>query len=1191
MKKSAAKILPLSIIFLFLSGFNIEAQNTNLKTNSEHKSVKDYMNRVMQQQKTQNKNNRQKVVNKGEIPKKYEVNRIAKAAGQEDRKSYFMNGNKISTEVYNYGGIAPGYGLIRGVNNVVWHDIDYVFQFCPIVGASVPDSKDSTKKRIHIISDGLNDYPSYREVSPDGILWQWQPIPGYADPDQAHMASNPAPDEDGDGKPDSWPRSWYNPTLGKYVWPGYLSQDATNAEQEVFWAMDDRDNTEFNYYPFKNDTTRKGIGIQVDGRAFQWSNALAENAVFFVYTITNVSDYDLDSVFFGIYGDPDVGGASPFNDNNLGFFIPPYADDGSVDNIPVYARSLVYFWNTDGTGRGGINTGYIGCKFLESPGNPNDGIDNDGDGIIDERQDDGIDNDHDWNPLTDDVGIDGIPNTFDEGEGDGVPTAGKRLPDGSLDPLYPGEPNFELTDLDEADQIGLTSFNSWVWSEDKISNDESMWNRSIPRNFAQIQTTPADLVFIFGSGYISLKKGETKRISMALLLGRDLDDLLTTSQTVQTIYNQNYRFFKPPISPRLTAVPGDKKVTLYWDSKAEESIDPITGKDFEGYVIYRSTDPNFNDIQMVTDGKGSGFLSEPLKDVNGFEAKWDVDKRDEPFTDKNGNGKYDNGEPFTDWDKNGVWSANLEDPWKGYHPIAYQGRGVHYFLGNNSGLVHSFVDSNKVINGQTYYYAVVAYDHGDSLGIPPTETTKKITVDPITSKLRFDPNTAQVIPGPRSTGYVAPSQPASNIIHKNGIGTGKVDINILNDLTVQEESEYDITFADSLTYEGNRVASKNYSVLRLKPVTEEFLLYGTKFTKLKNSDLSHDSVIVVKSSTGSQTFVEDKDYVINYEVGSIRRTENSTMPDQGNFSMTYRYYPVYQSTKFNDEDSNPIFDGLLLTLKDESKLEIDTAKTRWVEGNTNFVASVKRGSIGSGNMYPADYEIKFSSNNIDSAYILKGGKLVLIPVKFTVNKVTNNYPEHINTFLKENFYSVDSAWSPGEEIILFKPGAAASPTETTWGVTFSAPTDSLVVPVVPAEGDVFLVTTKRPFNKEDSFYFKTDAAAYDAGKAKSELDNVYVVPNPYVGLNAIEPTTKLPGQVRGERRIYFEHLPPECTIRIFTLSGELVRTLIHTSTIADGREFWNLLNSDGFGVAYGIYFAHVDAPGVGQKIIKFAIIK
>ena len=50
----------------------------------------------------------------------------------------------------------------------------------------------------------------------------------------------------------------------------------------------------------------------------------------------------------------------------------------------------------------------------------------------------------------------------------------------------------------------------------------------------------------------------------------------------------------------------------------EESIDPITGKDFEGYAIYRSTRPDFADIQNITDGKGSRFLYEPLKDIKRF---------------------------------------------------------------------------------------------------------------------------------------------------------------------------------------------------------------------------------------------------------------------------------------------------------------------------------------------------------------------------------------------------------------------------------------------------------------------------------------------------------------------------------------------------------------------------------------------
>ena len=46
-----------------------------------------------------------------------------------------------------------------------------------------------------------------------------------------------------------------------------------------------------------------------------------------------------------------------------------------------------------------------------------------------------------------------------------------------------------------------------------------------PGNFSEI-TNDEDIVFIYGSGYISLAPGETKRISMAFLFGEDLDDLI-----------------------------------------------------------------------------------------------------------------------------------------------------------------------------------------------------------------------------------------------------------------------------------------------------------------------------------------------------------------------------------------------------------------------------------------------------------------------------------------------------------------------------------------------------------------------------------------------------------------------------------------------------------------------------------------
>ncbi|MDP2366548.1 MAG: hypothetical protein Q8M94_22565, partial [Ignavibacteria bacterium] len=754
------------------------------------------------------------------------------------------------------------------------------------------------------------------------------------------MASNPGNDSNRDGKPDSWPRDWYSEALGEYVWPGYLTVGVNNADAEVYWAMDDRDNLEFPYYPFVNDTNRKGLGVQIDGRAFQWSNSLASNAVFFVWTITNVSDKDLDTVLFGIYGDPDLGGGDPENKDDNGSFIPPFnvPNYPPVDNIPVYARSMAYFYDPDMRGRLGVPLGYLGCKFLESPGNPNDGIDNDGDGIIgaggnpwDESQDDGIDNDGDWNPETDDVGVDGIANTGDFGEGDGIPTRGRQLPDGRPDPLEPGEPNFEYTDLDEADQIGLSSFSSWSWvPSGAIKNDELVWTRNIPGNFSDIESN-ADIVFTFGSGYISLKKGEIKRISMAFLFGETFQDLLITAETVQDIYNKNYNFFKPPEKPFVYAVPDNKKVTLYWDNTSEESTDPITGKDFEGYVIYRSTRPDFLDVLTITDGRGAAYLYEPLRDLNGFDAKWD-----------------------------------LINNWKGYHPIAYQGRGLHYYLGDNVGLLHSFVDSNNVHNGQTYYYAVVAYDHGDSLGIPPSETGKKITVDPITGEEILDVNTVKVIPGPRASGYYSPSIGNTDIQHTQGFGNGEVIFNIINELNIKDEI-YTLTFKDTLYTPDTLFAAKNYTVTGEKSVTESFYLFGTKFTNLTKGNIIDDSFLQVKDAAGT-IFQKDIDYEINLEKGAIKRTGNSAMLEAVEYFITFRSYAVYQSRDLTGKDSNPVFDGILLKVTDYPVLQIDSAKTKWSDANIAIPYRIALTPLGSGQKkYPGDYIITFSDHNISTA--------------------------------------------------------------------------------------------------------------------------------------------------------------------------------------------------------------------------------
>jgi hypothetical protein len=78
---------------------------------------------------------------------------------------------------------------------------------------------------------------------------------------------------------------------------------------------------------------------------------------------------------------------------------------------------------------------------------------------------------------------------------------------------------------------------------------------------------------------------------------------------------------------------------------------------------------------------------------------------------------------------------------------------------------------------------------------------------------------------------------------------------------------------------------------------------------------------------------------------------------------------------------------------------------------------------------------------------------------------------------------------------------------------------------------------------------------------------------------------------RGPRSLHFTHLPSQCTIRIFTVTGELVDVIEHDSPMNDGAAEWDMLTKDNLSIAYGVYVYHVEAPGVGEKVGKFAVIK
>jgi hypothetical protein len=115
----------------------------------------------------------------------------------------------------------------------------------------------------------------------------------------------------------------------------------------------------------------------------------------------------------------------------------------------------------------------------------------------------------------------------------------------------------------------------------------------------------------------------------------------------------------------------------------------------------------------------------------------------------------------------------------------------------------------------------------------------------------------------------------------------------------------------------------------------------------------------------------------------------------------------------------------------------------------------------------------------------------------------------------------------------------------------------------------------------DVYTFSLKGIQTSSDLAKQELSRVGVFPNPYFGQNPQE-TSKL------SRFVTFNNLPDKATLRIFNLAGQLVRTIDH-----DGGAFqqWNLLNHSNLPVASGLYIVHIEMPGLGERVLKVAIVQ
>jgi hypothetical protein len=398
-----------------------------------------------------------------------------------------------------------------------------------------------------------------------------------------------------------------------------LAQIAFSDKPETWpasgWPVKDRDGnpifrSDQDSYCVYSDSnnTRAILGIEVHQTGYAYGVKFARDMIFFKFDIVNNGAAPLDSLYFAMYMDIDAGNVSGGD--------PEWADEKIGFDAEL---QLLYDYDADNytSEWPGNNPGEMGIVFLRTP-----------------------------------------------------KVNGAEL--GITDLHWFLYDDFNVLDIDSV-QYGI------------ISSARNLFNSLLGPKFFHLGANASNLHFddlstqdaggndtdsFASSGPYTLGVGDTLTFITAIVAALDHRQLLATARVAHNIVDLDFEVARPPDAPRLTAVPGDGRVTLYWDNRSELVRDKFSNEfDFEGYRIYKSLD------------KG---------------ASWDQ-------IDRNAN------------------------PTAGPDPVPLAAFDRLNGLGEDSGLQYSFVDTN-VVNGLGYWYSITAYDRGDSV-IESLETSRGATLE------------------------------------------------------------------------------------------------------------------------------------------------------------------------------------------------------------------------------------------------------------------------------------------------------------------------------------------------------------------------------------------------------------------------------------------------------------------------------
>jgi hypothetical protein len=148
------------------------------------------------------------------------------------------------------------------------------------------------------------------------------------------------------------------------------------SDQDSWCAFNDCDSA------FHNPGNTRPIGIEIYQTVYVWHRPEVEDILFFVYDVKNVSGYTLQNCYVGIRLDCEIGGLGA-NDFCSCIVERQYVVNGDT----IAADNVGYQWQwEEEPGTPPWFPGVIGFDLLQTPFDLVEGMDKDGDGILDQYE-------------------------------------------------------------------------------------------------------------------------------------------------------------------------------------------------------------------------------------------------------------------------------------------------------------------------------------------------------------------------------------------------------------------------------------------------------------------------------------------------------------------------------------------------------------------------------------------------------------------------------------------------------------------------------------------------------------------------------------------------------------------------------------------------------------------------------------